>query len=159
MRPPLLLPCAFTIALCTATSAGAQDGAGIGDVAFLSGCWGGRTGDIEMREQWSDPSGGAMLGTTRFLRDGVVVDWEFARLAEDADGVTLWPYPSGRPSEDGFPLVRTGAELVFENLAHDFPVRIIYARQSGDRLTIRIEGTDGEGRGWSVGRVPCPGGK
>jgi hypothetical protein len=48
---------------------------------------------------------------------------------------------------------------VFENLAHDFPVRIIYARQSGDRLTIRIEGTDGEGRGWSVGRVPCPGGK
>ncbi|HUF74882.1 MAG TPA: DUF6265 family protein, partial [Longimicrobiales bacterium] len=127
------------------------------DAAPLSGCWSGRTGSLQLREHWSEAEGGAMLGTTRFFRDGAVVDWEFGRIVEDADGLTLWPYPRGVMSADGFRLVRADSTLVFENLEHDFPVRIIYARGEADRLRVRIEGADGEGREWGIERVACPG--
>jgi hypothetical protein len=149
---------ALLLWLASSVPAGAQEPFTLEDVAFLSGCWGGRADAVELREQWSEAVGGAMLGTTRFFRGGAVVDWEFGRIVEDAGGVTLWPYPRGVVSEHGFRLVRAGAESVFENLEHDFPVRIIYARESSDALRVRIEGADGGGQGWSVERVPCSAG-
>jgi hypothetical protein len=124
----------------------------------MAGCWSGRTGSLRLSEQWSEARGGIMLGTTRFLRDEAVVDWEFGRIEEDGEGVTLWPYPRGSISEQGFPLVRTGEEIVFENLGHDFPVRIVYAPQGPDSLRVRIEGADGRGQEWSVEREACPSG-
>lgn len=145
------------LALTVASSpAAAQDLSSIQTVSFLAGCWSGQMDGLDMREQWSEASAGVMLGTTRFFRDGQLVDFEFGMLQEADEGVTLWPYPRGERSEHGFPLVSASDELVFENLAHDFPVRIIYARVGLDRLAPRIEGSDGEGRGWRLSRVPCP---
>jgi len=115
-------------------------------------------GPLDMREQWSEAEGGVMLGTTRYFRDGGLADFEFAMIVEEGDGIVLWPYPRGERSEDGFPLVRTDGEYVFENLEHDFPVRIIYVRDGEHALTPRIEGRDGTGPGWSLHRVDCPGG-
>ena len=144
--------------LIGSASVAAQEPFTLADLSFLSGCWRGEMGSLDMREDWTAPEGGAMLGTTRFLRDGVVVDWEFGRFVQDEAGVTLWPYPRGVVSEHGFPLVRVEAgQYVFENLEHDFPVRIVYARQGEDRLEPRIEGRDGQGPGWSLVRVACPG--
>lgn len=140
-----------------ATVLGAQEPYELSDIAFLAGCWEGRMGSLDMTEQWSEAAGGVMLGATRFIRDGIVVDWEFARIVSDESGVTLWPYPRGVISEHGFHLVRTDGEYVFENLAHDFPVRIIYAREGNDGLTPRIEGNDGSGPSWSLRRAACPG--
>jgi len=150
------LACALLSVLHVSLSG--QERPSLADVGFLAGCWSGLTGSVRASEQWSEARGGMMLGTTRFLRDGVVVDWEFGRIEEREAGVTLWPYPSGSISEHGFPLVRTSPEIVFENLEHDFPARIIYARTIGDSLSIRIEGADGRGQEWSVERVPCPSG-
>lgn len=134
-----------------------RDLSSIRTLAFLAGCWAGGTGDVEMREQWSEPAGGVMLGTTRYVRDGRVVDFEFATLREGVDEtVTLWPYPGGERSAHGFPLVSADGEAVFENLAHDFPVRIVYRPHGVDRLAPRIEGADGEVREWELRRVPCP---
>jgi hypothetical protein len=114
-------------------------------------------GSLDMREQWTEAEGDVLLGTTRFFRDGRLVDFEFGMISQ-VDGVlTLWPWPRGSRSEHGFPLVRAEPEVVFENLEHDFPVRIIYAREADDRLAPRIEGRDGEARGWSLTRVDCPG--
>jgi hypothetical protein len=126
------------------------------DVSFLAGCWTGTMGSLDMREQWTEAAGGVMLGTTRYLRDGVVVDWEFGRLLQDESGVTLWPYPRGVMSEHGFPLVHIEGEYVFENLEHDFPVRIVYVREGEDALHPRIEGRDGAGPDWSLRRSECP---
>ncbi len=145
-------------ALCVAGPLMAQEGFRLSEVSFLSGCWAGQMGTLDMQEQWTEAAGGAMLGTTRYLRGGVVVDWEFGRIVEDEQGVTLWPYPKGVLSEHGFPLVAAGVdgEYVFENLEHDFPVRIIYVREGDDVLNPRIEGLDGNGPGWSLRRVDCP---
>lgn len=133
-----------------------RDLSSIRTVAFLAGCWTGGTGDVQMREQWSEPAGGVMLGTTRYVRDGRVVDFEFAALREVDGTVTLWPYPGGERSAHGFPLVSADGDVVFENLAHDFPVRIVYRPDGVDRLAPRIEGADGEVREWELRRVPCP---
>jgi len=135
----------------------AQSPHALADIAFLAGCWEGRMGSLDMHEQWTRPEGGVMLGTTRYLRDGVAVDFEFARIEQDDSGVTLWPYPRGVISEHGFPLVSVDGEYVFENLEHDFPVRIVYVRVDEDGLAPRIEGRDGSGTGWSLTRVTCPG--
>lgn len=140
----------------SADGSASRDLASIGTVAFLAGCWEGGSGDIELREQWSEPAGGVMLGTTRYLRDGRVVDFEFAMLEETDGAVTLWPYPGGERSAHGFPLVAGDGEIVFENPEHDFPVRIIYRRVGPDDLAPRIEGRDGEARGWELRRVACP---
>ena len=92
------------------------------------------------------------------LTAGDIVTHALSGQVGAEEGVTLWPYPKGVLSEHGFPLVRAGVggEYVFENLEHDFPVRIIYARESDDVLNPRIEGLDGNGPGWSLRRVDCP---
>lgn len=147
---------AVTAALAIAAApASAQEHYTLADISFLTGCWAGTMGSLEVEEQWTEASGGVMLGTTRFIRGGRVVDWEFGRFIEDDRGVTLWPYPKGEISEHGFPLVRTEDEYVFENLRHDFPVRIIYVRVGETAVSPRIEGRDGEARGWSLERVAC----
>lgn len=153
-RTALLMALAAT-AFSAVDSAG-QEPPSLADVAFLSGCWEGGAGNLEMREQWSEAVGGVMLGTTRFFRAGALVDWEFARLEQTDSAAVLWPYPRGERSEHGFPLVRAGEEAVFENLAHDFPVRIVYRRMGPDRVAPRIEGRDGDGAGWELRRVTCP---
>ncbi|MEM7415824.1 MAG: DUF6265 family protein [Gemmatimonadota bacterium] len=152
-RRVLLLTAVFSAA--SLASLDAQERS-LDDVSFLAGCWAGTMGSLDMREQWSEAEGGVMLGTTRYFRDGRLADFEFAMMVEDDSGVTLWPYPRGERSERGFPLVRTDGEFVFENLEHDFPVRIIYVRDGETRLTPRIEGSDGEGPGWRLERVACP---
>lgn len=144
--------------LASAPTVQAQAALPWSDVAVLSGCWAGTMGSLDMREQWTEAEGDVMLGTTRYFRDGVLVDFEFASISVVEDAITLWPYPGGNRSPRGFPLVRSGSgELVFENLEHDFPVRIIYARDGGGGLAPRIEGRDGSSRGWTLSRVDCPG--
>lgn len=135
----------------------AQGAVSMDALDVLTGCWEGGMGSVEMKEQWSDGVGGTMLGSTRYFRDGALVDYEFARIEETDTGLVLWPYPRGERSPRGFVLVATGEEIVFENLEHDFPVRIVYRPIGDDRLAPRIEGRDGNGRGWELRRADCPG--
>jgi Domain of unknown function (DUF6265) len=147
----------LTAAAGLATGLESQERHGLGQLSYLAGCWAGQMDSLDMREQWSEPFGGVMTGTTRYFRDGESAGFEFALLVEDDEGVTLWPYPSGERSEHGFPLVRVEGESVFENLEHDFPVRIIYVQDGPETLRPRIEGSDGESRGWALRKVACPG--
>ena len=139
------------------TGARAVNAATTSELSFLAGCWAGRMGSLDMREQWTEEEAGTMLWTTRFFRDGRLADFEFGMVVQTDEGVTMWPYPRGERSENGFPLVSTGVEYVFENLEHDYPVRIIYVRDGEDALAPRIEGRDGEARRWRLERVECPG--
>jgi hypothetical protein len=56
------------------------------------------------------------------------------------------------------PATGVAGEVVFENLQHDFPQRIIYRSLSGDRLAARIEGVRGgllKGIDYPMKRVNC----
>jgi hypothetical protein len=127
------------------------------DAAFLTGCWAGTMGSLDMREQWSDTEGGVLLGTTRYFQNGVLVDFEFAMIREEEGRLVFWPWPGGVRSPRGFALVHSGEELVFENLEHDFPVRIVYRPVGDDELAPRIEGRDGASRQWALRRADCVG--
>ena len=107
--------------------------------AWMAGSWGGTVGGVKMEEHWTAADGGVMVGMHRDVRPNGKVFFEFLRI-EKRDGVLAYvAQPGGRPAT-AFPLKSIDASsVVFENLQHDFPQRIIY-RRDGDRLCARLEG-------------------
>ena len=145
------------MALATAGCASAQD------AAFLAGYWLSCAAGREVSETWTDARGSVLFGTSVTMDKGEV-SWEFSRIAPSAAGLSFFASPNGQqPAE--FPLVAEKSapnRLVFENLAHDFPQRVIYVLE-GTRLKARIEGTIGgklEVMEWDYGRAAlnqrCP---
>ena len=132
----------------------------LSDLAWLAGCWELTNADrgLTITEMWMKPAGDAMLGVGRTVRAGRVVDHEFLRIVQDANGLAYISRPSANKEDTTFKLLRGSAgELVFENPAHDFPQRIIY-KLVGDKLHARIEGTkDGKTRGvdFPYSRAKC----
>lgn len=133
------------------------EGQTLEDLAFLSGCWEGplsRGGVIE--EYYSAPTDNQIVGTTRYIRDGHTVMFEFSSITHDSTGIVLWPYPRGNKSADGFWLTTVdGHGAVFEAPEHDFPKRISYIIESPDVRIARIDdGTDGgQSTEWRLERV------
>jgi len=133
---------------------------GVSDLSFFSGCWEIRSGALLVEEAWSSATAGTLFGWSRTIRDGKTVQWELMRI-EMKDGKPVFvPSVSGSEKPVEFKAVRSSAtEVVFENLAHDFPQRIIYKRNGAD-LDARIEGTiKGQARGkdFPYKRVACAG--
>jgi hypothetical protein len=101
------------------------------------------------------PAGGTMMGMSRTIKGGRTVEYEFLQIRAQNDGkLAYMAMPSGQAAA-AFPLLRHGEnELVFENLAHDFPQRILYRRTGASTLTARIEGGD-KGHDFPMNRVSC----
>ncbi|MEE8584710.1 MAG: DUF6265 family protein [Acidobacteriota bacterium] len=140
----------------------AEDSFEMEDLAFMSGCWkgtfGGAAGTIE--EFYTSPSKNLMLGTTRFLRDGAAVQYEFTRIEKTDAGIFMTPYPGGRPSKDAFQLTSLqNGEAIFEAPQHDYPKRIIYRTNPDGTRTARIDGgpEDEKGQEWRMSALACGG--
>lgn len=172
--PPPRRPILATVLLASAllgASAAAQATAPLEPVpeqalapaAWLAGCWAVTGRESGTVEQWMAPAGGAMLGMARRLRGGAMRDFEFMLLRTDAQGTltySAWPLGRGptaytQRADAG----ASGAALVFENLAQEFPQRITYRQEAPDRALARIEGRrDGKAVGvdFPMRRVACP---
>lgn len=108
-------------------------------ISWMAGNWRMETPTVVIEEQWMQPTGKLMLGMSRTTSPKGSF-FEFLRVEARPDGVYYVAQPKGRPGTD-FKLVRhTSSEAVFENLAHDFPKRIIYRLDSATELTARVEG-------------------
>lgn len=122
----------------------------VAGLGWLSGCWEMKTEKRRtlITEMWMKPAGDAMLGVGRTLKAGKLIDYEFLRIVEDANGLAYISRPSANKEDTVFRMTRIAAnEIVFENRAHDFPQRIMYTRK-GEKMTARIEGTaNGKTRG------------
>lgn len=113
----------------------------VDDLGWLAGAWVLELDGRSVREEWMAPAGGAMLGMSRTVQAGRLVDHEFVLLQADAAGEIH--YTVRRPSGElvAFRLVHLAANTVrFENPAHDFPRRIGYALQADGSLLAYIEG-------------------
>jgi len=107
---------------------------------FMTGAWHGSFGGTVVDEQWTNADGGLMLATSRTVSPKGKTSFEFLRIAKRNGSLAYLAMPQGRP-ETAFPLKSmTDSRVVFENLKHDFPQRIIYWRD-GAKLCGRIEGT------------------
>ena len=116
-------------------------------ISFLTGCWTGPSANgATIEEQNSAPSDNMVIGMTRYVRGGRVVDFEFTTIVRTDTSFLMIPHPKGIRSKDVFPLKEiTTDRAVWENLQHDFPQRIIYRRGTDGSLVARIEGTTPRG--------------
>ncbi len=133
------------------------EGSGLSAVAFMVGCWR-QPSDNGLRERYAPPASNMMTGLSQFWRGGRIVDWEFHRVDAGHEGPVLTPHPRGVASVSFAPAVMEEGRIVWENLDHDFPQRIIYHRVAPDSLVARIEGGTGEAARfleWRMVRTDC----
>lgn len=128
----------------------------LSSLGWLEGNWLGEVDGRLWETIYGSPDGGQILSMSKEIVDGKLVFFEFERFSTSATDVLLWPYPAGRNSVS-FRLVEHDAgrqRAVFENLAHDFPKRIVYER-TGDLLEIDVTGERrGEPSGFTLLLIP-----
>jgi hypothetical protein len=141
--------------------AAAQETNPLSALSFMTGCWQGSAGrGRTIQEQYTSPTRNLMQGMTRYLRNDSVIDYEFTLIEATARGPRITPHPKGQPAASFEPKESAAGRIVWENLGHDFPQRIIYRSQGTDSLVARIEGKTQRGEQameWRMGRIACPG--
>lgn len=113
----------------------------IEQLGWLTGCWKNDAAEAGTGEQWMAPAGGTMFGLSRTVKRGKTVEFEFMQLRTLADGnLAFIATPSGQQVAI-FPLLSlSDVDVVFENLRHDFPQRVIYRRVGESKILARVEG-------------------
>lgn len=129
------------------------------DLSWLSGCWAGVGGETASVEQWMTPAGGVMMGMSRTIRNSRTVAYEYMQIRQSDDGrIEYTAMPSGQPAASFAMVGLSDSEVIFENLDHDFPQRIIYRLQKDGNLEASIEGhVDGQARtvAFPMRSIPC----
>jgi hypothetical protein len=129
------------VGLVTMLTAAPEQAATVDDLRWMTGSWQGAANGVQSEEHWSTPSGGLLIGMHRDVKDGRAVGFEFFRIQVHEGAITYLTQPGGQPPT-AFAMKEVGMNrVVFENLAHDFPQRIIYWQSQPGELRARIEGT------------------
>ncbi len=120
--------------------------ASVARLGWLAGQWRMEKNGRVVDEHWMAPAGGVMLGMSRTVAKGRVVEHEFLQIREGPGGELFYVAQPARQKEAAFKLVAQGeTQVVFENKEHDFPQVIGYILQSDDVLLAYIEGSRGDG--------------
>jgi hypothetical protein len=133
--------------------------ADVAPLSWMSGCWRQESPSRTVDEVWMAPLADGMLGMSRTVVGGRIVDHEFLQIRMREGRLVYIAKPS-QQAEATFTATTAGPrEVVFENRAHDFPQRIIYRLQPNGSIAARIEGVEkGQARGvdFPLKRVACP---
>jgi hypothetical protein len=101
-----------------------------------------------------------MLGMSRTVEGDSTRSWEHLVIRPGAAGLVYEASPSGQPSAAFLASLVSDTSAVFENLTHDFPQQIRYARRGMDSLLAMVSGSVRE-RVRSIEfhyvRITCPG--
>ena len=106
---------------------------------WMSGSWQTLQGKTIVQEAWLGPLGGKMAGVSQTSTPGKGAAVEFMTISREAAGVTFTAQLAGQPPTPFVLKPGVAGTATFENLAHDFPQRVIY-RRCGKDLCARIEG-------------------
>lgn len=138
---------------------GHAQGDPLDQAGWLAGCWEAGTGNRVTLEMWMPPAGGLMIGGSRTVAGGAARAFEHLRLRAMDDRLVYTAIPSGQQETAFTSVVLSDTLLVFENLEHDFPQRIVYRKRGADSVVARAEGPgrDGATRGFDIpfGRTRC----
>lgn len=146
--------------LLSSHAALAQVSSPVESMSWLTGCWAAEGGEPGSGEHWTAPAGGTMLGLSRTVKGGKTVAFEFMQIRVNSEGRLVYiALPSGQSETTFVVTAQSEGTTTFENLAHDFPQRIIYSQQpQQQRLVARIEGSRaGRFRAieFPMRRMPC----
>ncbi len=111
----------------------------ISDLAWIAGSWSSENGGTVTEEQWLEPRVGMMVGVNRMAFPNGKGTFEFLRIAETEQGLTYFASPTGKPATAFLIRSLEQHKVIFENMANDFPQRIIYERVD-ETLAASIEG-------------------
>jgi hypothetical protein len=139
----------LTIALLTAAAHAQTPTARptLQDLAWIAGHWRIEQGDRLVDEQWMAPAAGLMMGMARNVQAGKVREYEFTLLRQEPNGDIFYIASPSKQAETSFKLTSlSGGTAVFENPEHDFPKKIVYARQADGSLLAAIEGPGRDGK-------------
>lgn len=123
---------------------GSETATSLADLAWLSGAWKMESSGRLIEEHWIAPAGGAMLGVSRTIRNGKMVEFEFLRIEEREGTLIYIAQPGGAPPTEFRLISAASNEWVFANPQHDFPQRIRYRRNSDGSVTARVEDESGK---------------
>jgi len=144
-KPRRVFALLFLLALAGATTAGAS---GLDDLRWLEGTWKRETSRGAHYETWRVLSERTFEGEAYVVgaSGGTKTVTESLLLVEMGGEVFYIPRPRENPYPVAFRLVETTEDAVtFENPAHDFPKKIIYAKGPDGSLIASIEGpVDGQ---------------
>jgi len=108
------------------------------DMAWLAGAWTGTRGQSSIEERWSPPSGGAMLGVSRTVKDGKMRSFEYLRVVEKDGGLVYVAQPGGKSATEFVLTLLEGPLAVFQNPRHDYPQQIVYELSDEGALSATI---------------------
>ncbi|MDP1675857.1 MAG: DUF6265 family protein [Bacteroidota bacterium] len=113
----------------------------VSNLEWISGHWEMVKGERRTEEFWFSSSGNILLGISKSVRGSKLIEHEFMSIDQDSSGDIYYrAKPSSQP-EASFKLIgQDSKKIVFENLQHDFPQRIIYEQSTPESLNARIEG-------------------
>ena len=149
---PYRLICAGIVAtvLLTASLASggepAADAQSLDGLAWLEGTWIRETDRGQATETWLRVSDDTLEGTGSITTGGKVQVFEHLRIERFAHQIFYTAKPLENPYPVPFLLVEHQPDmhrLVFENLDHDFPQRLIYTRDGETGLKVRVEAEQG----------------
>lgn len=113
------------------------------DIDWIAGYWLACAKDTQTAEAWIGAGSGLLVGANHGLgADGPT--FEHMRIGPSQNGqLAYFASPADAPTVVFALKLRGKQTVTFENLAHDFPHRVIYSRK-GDELVGRIEGVVGD---------------
>ncbi len=131
----------------------------IDKLTWMNGTWSQSKDRDSVEESWLGPRNKVMVGVNLTVSARRGTSHEFLRIVENADGLSYFASPGGKPRVE-FKLKEMGDKKVtFENRTNDFPQRILYWLEADGALKARIEGTmQGKERGieWRFEKIKTP---
>jgi Domain of unknown function (DUF6265) len=111
---------------------------------FIAGCWERQAGGEVGRETWRVATPDLLIGTSTTVVAGAIREFEFLRVESKGGVVAYLAQPGGAPATR-FTLEPTSKpnEVMFVNMQHDFPKRVVYRKTTADALLALIDGGPG----------------
>lgn len=110
------------------------------DLTWMAGSWRHEAAGVVTRETWLAPEGGTLTGAAQTNAPGKPARSEFMTISVGPAGLTFTAYVDGQAPTPFVAVPSDPGSAVFQNLAHDFPQRVMY-RRCGENLCAGIEGT------------------
>lgn len=110
---------------------------------WIAGNWKGSVQGNEVFESWTRTNDSTWTGTSRFEKDGELLFSEKMTITKRKD---IFSFTSvSNEQNDGNAVQFIASEIdpeqvIFENLAHDFPQQIVYKKTAADSLLVYIDG-------------------